>query len=81
MNTDTNELISAKLAAAMGQDQLEAQGFEPLPDGLQIAAALALGALERRVVSKRSGGKLSRYAAKRRKEKRKAAKRAKKQNR
>lgn len=81
MNSDTNEIISKQLAAAMGVDALQEQGFEPLPLDLQDAAAKFLAGADRAIVSKHSGGKLSRFAAKQRKAKRKAAKMARRRNR
>ena len=75
MNVDDNRLI-----AQMTQEA-EAQGFELLPQDLQHAAKTVLKGKPEATVSRTSGGKLSRHAAKRRKEKRKAARQARKRNR
>ena len=65
MNPDTNELRSFNLeeyAKAMKE------GFEPIPNSLERAASLKLGKNKSVFVSKTSGGKLSKWAAKKRRE-------------
>jgi hypothetical protein len=56
-------------------------GYEVLPDDLQAAAGRKLGGRSEAYVSKTSGGKLSRWAAGRRKARRRMAKEARKRNR
>jgi hypothetical protein len=57
-------------------------GYEVLPDDLQGAARRALGGRSETHISKTSGGRLSRWAAGRRKEaRRKMAKESRKRNR
>lgn len=55
--------------------------FEVLPAALDMAAQAFLHGRPEATVSRTSGGKLSRWAAKRRKEKRKAAAAARRMNR
>lgn len=65
MNPDTNELRRADgIREMMG---LKKKGFLPVPKELERAARLKLGKKKKVVVSKTSGGKLSRWAAKKRK--------------
>jgi len=66
MNPDTNELISIKSLkeAAKAYEK----GFLPLPKNLELAAKLKLAGKQRAFVSKTSGGKLSKWAAKKRAE-------------
>ncbi len=78
MNTDTNELRQAKIEL---WDQLQAEGFEPVPDHLSHAARRKLNGRESAQVSFTSNGKLSRWAAKKRKKKRQMAKAARRANR
>jgi len=75
MNVDENHLIKAGLVVPNPKD------YEILPSELEHAARLVLKDRSEAKVSRTSGGRLSRYAAKRRKEKRKAAKAARKRNR
>jgi hypothetical protein len=56
-------------------------GYEVLPDGLQGAARRHLNGRSEVYVSKTSGGKLSRWAAGRRKARRQAAKESRRRNR
>lgn len=67
MNPMTNELIEISTTPEEFIYQLAA-GFEPLPKPLQRAAKLKLGKKKSVFVSKKSGGKLSKWAAKRRKD-------------
>jgi len=67
MNPETNEL-------RVFEDEEELRkaiklGFEAVPDYLEHAAKLKLGKKESVFVSKTSGGKLSRWARKKRREK------------
>ncbi len=66
MNPDTNELRRVDgIAELMG---LKKRGFLPVPKKLERAARLKLGKKKKVVVSRTSGGKLSRWAAKKRRE-------------
>ncbi len=58
-----------------------AHGFEPLPIELQHAAKVKLNGNKSAFVSKSSGGKLSKFARKRRQEARRVAKQARRRNR
>ena len=78
MNVDTNHLVALQ---NMERDLLRARGYEQLPDELEPAAKAVLRGRSEAYVSRTSGGKLSKYAAKRRKEKRKQARAARKRNR
>jgi len=78
MNVDTNHLVALQ---NMERDLLRARDYEQLPDELEPAAKAVLRGRNEAYVSRTSGGKLSKYAAKRRKEKRKQARAARKRNR
>ena len=78
MNVDTNHLVVLQDAA---RDLLRARDYEKLPDELEPAAKAVLRGRSEAYVSRTSGGKLSRYAARKRKEKRKQARAARKRNR
>ncbi len=66
MNPDTNELRRVdSIAELMG---LKKRGFIPVPKKLDRAARLKLGKKKKVIVSRTSGGKLSRWAAKKRRE-------------
>lgn len=75
MNPGTNEVRNFPV----GMDA--APGFEPLPEELQPAAKKALAGKNSVVISKTSGGKLSRWAAGKRKKKLQAAKAYRRRNR
>lgn len=63
MNPDTNELVrfdNSELKNALRK------GFIPVPQSLERAAELMLGKKKRVFVSKTSGGKLSKWAVKKR---------------
>ncbi len=66
MNPDTNELVRFDSEAEM--KKLKGNGFIPIPQTLERAARLMLGKKKSVFVSKTSGGKLSRWAAKKRKQ-------------
>jgi len=78
MNVDTNHLVVLRETE---QDALRALDYERLPGELEPAARAVLRGRNEAYVSRTSGGKLSKYAAKRRKEKRKQARAARKRNR
>ena len=78
MNVDTNHLVALHNAQ---RDALRALDYEEIPGDLEPAARAVLRGRTEAYVSRTSGGKLSRYAAKRRKEKRKQARVARKRNR
>jgi hypothetical protein len=75
MNTDTNHLIR------IGGDDEAPEGYEVVPDHLLKAALLSLGDKTETTISRNSGGQLSRWAARRRKDKRKMQKASRRQNR
>ena len=67
MNPDTNELVRID-----GIDELlnyQKKGFVPVPQTLCKAARLMLGKKKKVLVSKTSGGKLSKWAIKKRRQK------------
>ena len=78
MQVDTNELVDInKLAIENNlsyddmRDKLANEGFEAVPDDLADASIKKLNGESKIMVSKTSGGKLSKWCASRRKEKRK----------
>jgi len=81
MNVDTNHLVALAARREKERDALRALDYERLPDELEPAAKAVLRGRSEAYVSRTSGGKLSKYAAKRRKEKRKQARAARKRNR
>ena len=89
MDTETNELIRGtaleKLIKDHGVSSYEARQFTPVPKELEHAAEVKLAGQDRAIVSKTSGGKLSKWAAQQRKAKRKnkhkAQKAARRRNR
>ncbi len=95
MNTDTGHLINDNLYKELLREEMQEreklkekfinkknlQNYEPVPKELQTAAKMKLGGKDEAMVSLTSGGKLSRWASKKRKEKRKMAKQSRKQNR
>ena len=78
MNVDTNHLVALQERA---RDLLRTRDYEQLPDELEPAAKAVLRGRNEAYVSRTSGGKLSKYAARKRKEKRKQARAARKRNR
>jgi aspartyl aminopeptidase len=81
MNPDTNHLKSLNDVTNEMKEQLEGEGYEPIPEELNRAAKRKLNGNNEAYVSRNSGGKLSKWAAKKRKQKRKMAKAARKKNR
>ena len=67
MNPDTNELVRIDEIDELLNYQKK--GFIPIPQTLHKAARLMLGDKKKAVVSRTSGGKLSRWAAKKRRQK------------
>ena len=65
MNPDTNELV--RFNGIHEKMRLKRKGFIPVPQSLERAARLMLGKKKRVIVSKTSGGKLSRWAIRKRK--------------
>ena len=64
MNPDTNELRSVDgIKELLG---LRKKGFIPVPKNLERAARLKLGKKKKVIVSRTSGGKLSRWALRKR---------------
>lgn len=78
MNTDTNELYRI-LGENFGGDF--AKGLTPLPLELNHAAETVLKGNDKARVSFNSGGKLSKWAAKQRKAKRRMQKQSRNKNR
>jgi len=66
MNPDTNELTRARTEEEL--EELLDRGFLEVPEELHKAAELKLGKENSAFVSKTSGGKLSKWAAKKRRE-------------
>lgn len=79
MNCDTGHLVTGALFDQLVNTKRSA--YEPLPPSLHEAAARKLQGLEEAIVAKASGGKLSKYAAGRRKAKRREARDSRRQNR
>jgi hypothetical protein len=75
MQADTGHLIRVQKG---GQIPV---GYDPIPEGLARAAEQKLNGNSEAYVSKASGGKLSKWASEKRKQKRKMAKKSRKQNR
>lgn len=61
--------------------RMEASGYEPVPKELEVSANKKLTGRDEAMVSLTSGGKLSKWAASRRKAKRKMAQASKRRNR
>ncbi len=66
MNPDTNELV--QIGSIEDLPKFEKEGFIPVPQSLERAAKLMLGRKRNVFVSKTSGGKLSKWAVKKRRE-------------
>lgn len=87
MNPDTGHLIDLQdeKFRALTEDDLREKGYERVPQELSRPARKKLNGRAEATVSKRSGGQLSRWAAGKRKEKRrkrnKIAKQSRKANR
>ncbi len=82
MHVETGHLIDVpKDLTAKQMKKLLEQGYEPVPEELQPAAVKKLAGKPEAVVSLTSGGKLSKWAGKVRKEKRKTIKESRKRNR
>lgn len=93
MNVDTGELrvviessnkestLSKISRLAKEMEELQKEGFTPVPPELEPAAIKKLAGQSQAVVSLTSGGKLSKWAAQERKKKRKAAAASRKKNR
>ena len=78
MNADTGHLV--KLAKE-SLEELQGIGYEPVPEELTMAAEKKLAGKDEAYISLTSGGKLSKWAAKNRKERRKATKASRQKNR
>ena len=68
MQVETNHLISGDAMEKLSKF-IEDHEYEQLPEELQLAASLKLKGKDSAFISKTSGGKLSKYAAKRRRRK------------
>jgi len=80
MQVDTNHLVDFN---KLDEAEIEAKrrdGYEQVPEHLNRAARRALAGRDDVHISKTSGGQLSKYAAKRRKEKRRLAKKSRMAN-
>lgn len=75
MNCDTGHLVR------LGENEIPPVGYEPVPDNLLRAANKKLAGKNEAYVSLTSGGKLSRWAAKQRKAKRKVVRASRRRNR
>ncbi len=78
MNVDNNRVVRLDDSVV---ELRPAPGYELLPDILERAAKAMLRGKPEAIMSRTSGGKLSRYAARRRKERRKEARNARRRNR
>jgi hypothetical protein len=78
MNVDTNHLIQLQ---EQKLKEYQDKGYEEIPPELYAAAQQKLAGRSEVYVSKTSGGKLSKWAADKRKAKRKMAKQSRKRNR
>lgn len=74
MNIENNHLITF-------EGEFPPEGYQPIPPELLKVAERALKGRSETVISKHSGGKLSKWAAQQRKQKRKVAKETKRRNR
>ena len=79
MDVDRNHLIDGDIFKELGK--IEKEKYTSIPPELQTAAEKKLAGNSSAFVSKHSGGKLSKWAAQKRKEKRKSQKLARKRNR
>jgi len=86
MDINTGHLVSPEKFKEMMENFTEYEkealkDYQPVPKELEPAAKKKLASKDEAYVSLTSGGKLSRWAAKQRKAKRKAAKQSRKKNR
>lgn len=79
MDTNRNHLVTEEYLKTL--DQKDQENYEPVPGELTEAAMRKLAGKQECYVSKTSGGKLSRWAASKRKKKRQQAKAARRKNR
>lgn len=79
MNPDTGELVSPEIFQKMLEPKKSA--FVPVPDYLNRAARKKLAGKQTAMVSLNSGGKLSKFAAEKRKAARKASRQSRRKNR
>lgn len=79
MNVDTCHLILTDKREEL--ESLMRQGYEPIPEELNQAAKIKLAGEKEAYVSLTSGGKLSRWAAKKRRARNKKARESRKRNR
>lgn len=73
MNTDTNHLVDISVFTEEQKDKLAGEGYKPVPDELEHASRVALRGKGSTYISKTSGGKLSRWAKKKREKRKKLA--------
>jgi len=67
MNTQTNHLVETAEMSKEELTELKKKGYEPVPKELQHASERLLNGRKGAFVSKNSGGKLSKWASKKRK--------------
>lgn len=79
MNVDTGHLILTDKREEL--KSLMKQGYEPVPEELSRAAKRKLAGEKEAYVSLTSGGKLSNWARKKRKARKKVARKSRKRNR
>lgn len=79
MNSDTNQL--RVFFSHEDLANLTSEGFEQIPPELENAAKVKLAGRTEATVSRNSGGKLSKWAAQRRKARRKMEKQTRRANR
>lgn len=79
MNPETGHIVRVDSEEEMLR--LAGAGYEPVPDELNRAARRKLAGRKEAYVSMNSGGKLSRWAAKKRKARRKMVKASRRRNR
>lgn len=80
MNSGTGHLVREDLFVQMKAAGV-ADGYEPLPPELWRAAEKKLGKASEATVSRRSGGQLSRHAARKRRSRREMEKATRRKNR
>lgn len=81
MNPDTGHLVALDGKTEKEILTLKRDGYEPVPKRLSRAAIRKLNGKNEAQVSLTSGGKLSKFAAQKRKRKRKAQNKSRKANR
>lgn len=78
MNSETGHLVDTHLLNTLETKELEDNGYKKVPEELSFAAQMKLQGRPEAFVSLTSGGKLSKFAAKNRKAKRRQQKKSRK---